>query len=524
MFNSCAFKLVLMATTILLISSINSIAQDGSLDQTFGVGGKVTTRVASYQAEAQSLVVQKDGKIVVVGYRENLDNDIVIVRYNENGSLDTTFDHDGIVTTTVFRYQYCKAYSIVLQTDGKLLVSGFSSFGNNLIIVLLRYNINGSLDTSFNHSGIVTLAIGSYSTHIYSMALQRDGKIVVTGDTHTSINDMDVLVVRFNIDGTLDKSFDTDGIVITDIGNFIDICHSIVIQEDGKILVAANKFADLNVSLIVMLRYNSNGSLDTTFDHDGMLNTNIGFGGIPWTPSNITMVQNDQKIILLGKREIGNDAYNLLVRYHANGSIDSTFGVDGYVVSAVRETGYRENFYALNLQRDGKILAVGRRIVDTIGFFLIIRYNKNGSIDESFGEEGKAITNFGNAYELVRAAAIQNDDKIILVGSIFEGNDHFALARFNNTITGTINVGDKDNMFNIFPNPIHTFASIHINSSLNSGTLCIYNMLGNKMRTIEHIFGQTITIQREQLAAGFYLIQLTEGARVIGEKIIEIVD
>jgi len=178
----------------------------------------------------------------------------------------------------------------------------------------------------------------------------------------------------------------------------------------------------------------------------------------------------------------------------------------------------------LNLQRDGKILAVGRRIVDTIGFFLIIRYNKNGSIDESFGEEGKAITNFGNAYELVRAAAIQNDDKIILVGSIFEGNDHFALARFNNTITGTIYVGDKDNMFNIFPNPIHTFASIHINSSLNSGTLCIYNMLGNKMRTIEHIFGQTITIQREQLAAGFYLIQLTEGARVIGEKIIEIVD
>ncbi|MBK9718604.1 MAG: hypothetical protein IPO85_14045 [Saprospiraceae bacterium] len=131
-----------------------------------------------YQAEAQSLVVQKDGKIVVVGYRENLDNDIVIVRdINENGSLDTTFDHDGIVTTTVFRYQYCKAYSIVLQTDGKLLVSGFSSFGNNLIIVLLRYNINGSLDTSFNHSGIVTLAIGSYSTHIYSMALQRMEKL-----------------------------------------------------------------------------------------------------------------------------------------------------------------------------------------------------------------------------------------------------------------------------------------------------------------------------------------------------------
>ncbi|MBL0237576.1 MAG: hypothetical protein IPQ02_13440 [Saprospiraceae bacterium] len=106
-----------MATTILLISSINSIAQDGSLDQTFGVGGKVTKRVASYQAEAQSLVVQKDGKIVVVGYRENLDNDIVIVRYNENGSLDTTFDHDGIVTTTVFRYQYWKAILSFFQTD-----------------------------------------------------------------------------------------------------------------------------------------------------------------------------------------------------------------------------------------------------------------------------------------------------------------------------------------------------------------------------------------------------------------------
>ncbi|MBK9718602.1 MAG: hypothetical protein IPO85_14035 [Saprospiraceae bacterium] len=128
----------------------------------------------------------------------------------------------------------------------------------------------------------------------------------------------------------------------------------IVIQEDGKILVSANKFADLNVSLIVMLRYNSNGSLDTTFDHDGMLNTNIGFGGIPWTPSNITMVQTI-KNNFIRQREIGNDAYNLLVRYNANGSIDSTFGVDGYVVSAVREIGYREIF-ALNLQRDGKIL------------------------------------------------------------------------------------------------------------------------------------------------------------------------
>ena len=155
-----------------------------------------------------------------------------IVRYNSNGSLDTTFDFDGIVTIETGNFgSFGRA--IAIQNDGKIVVTGFSAINNGYEVSLARYNINGSIDSTFDTDGLVSTQFGNNNCKGYSLALQNDGKIVVAG-----YGDVDFALIRYNTDGSLDTSFDNDGIVSTPIGPFGAIGESVSIQSDGKIIVA----------------------------------------------------------------------------------------------------------------------------------------------------------------------------------------------------------------------------------------------------------------------------------------------
>ena len=149
--------------------------------------------------------------------------------------LDKSFDTDGIVTTAISGSNV-RAYSVALQKDGKILAAGSSSIGVTEVMILVRYNINGSLDTSFNHTGILTSTIGAVFTEVYAIAIQKDGKIVVTGGVSNDAVDFNIAVIRFNSDGTLDNTLDADGIVVTDLGSLYDFANSLVIQDNGKTL------------------------------------------------------------------------------------------------------------------------------------------------------------------------------------------------------------------------------------------------------------------------------------------------
>ncbi|MBI5777996.1 MAG: hypothetical protein HZA49_00880, partial [Planctomycetes bacterium] len=254
--------------------------------------------------------LQPDGKIVAAGYFYNgADIDIALVRYDVNGSLDTTFDTDGVVTTTISSGGSDYAYAIALQPDGKILIAGLSDTTGNYSFTIVRYNTNGSLDTAFDTDGVVTTTIGSSNAESYTMALQPDGKIVIAGYSYSGVSDIFTLA-RYNTNGALDTTFDTDGIVTTTIG-ILSYARAIAVQADGKIVVAGYAYNGLYDDS-TLARYNTNGTLDTGFDTDGIITTTIGSS---YSYAKAVAVQADGKIVAAGYAENGVNAGFAVARY-----------------------------------------------------------------------------------------------------------------------------------------------------------------------------------------------------------------
>ncbi len=314
---------------------------DGSLDNSFDGDGKVTTALGPNADAGQSVTVQTDGKILVAGITLNGSNShypFAIVRYNNDSSLDTSFDGDGKVTTDL-GLNFDKARFVIAQTDAKVLLavlgtnSNVGPFGD---LALIRYNNDGSLDTSFDGDGKIITALGYSGT---ALTLQVDGKILVSGSVSNGDN-LDFVLTRYNSDGSLDSSFNGAGKVTTDFGSFDDSGYSVTVQSDGKILVAgiSQKFetsGDFNQTLS-LARYNSDGSLDSSFDGDGKVTTSIdGYSPVYGISA---IVQTDGKIVISGAFTRGDYDFTL-VRYNPDGSLDTTFGsanslngTPGYIV------------------------------------------------------------------------------------------------------------------------------------------------------------------------------------------------
>ena len=355
----------------ILLSRYNS---NGSLDNTFGSGGKVVTDINPAMLSddyAYSVTIQADGKIVVAG---KTDGDFALLRYNSNGSLDNTFGIGGIVITDLGGYDYGR--SVAIQTDGKIVVAG----ENESDFALARYNHNGTLDSTFDNDGKVTTNFANWSDNGYSVVIQSDDKIIVTGASWNGISQHFALA-RYNNDGSLDNTFGIGGKITTVIGGLPDTrtaATSGLLQSDGKIMAAGYYWPpslDLSdsYSRFALARYNNDGSLDTTFDSDGIVITPIGTLDVSAYSS---VIQSDGKIILIGWGYPDTDL--ILARYNTNGSLDNSFGTGGIIITNLRSGTDRS--YAVAVQSDGKILAAGESQNDINWFetdFAIVRYNNN---------------------------------------------------------------------------------------------------------------------------------------------------
>ncbi|MBI5351847.1 MAG: hypothetical protein HZB50_04340 [Chloroflexi bacterium] len=394
---------------------------NGSLDTTFGSNGIVTTDFGTDSDDARAITIQPDGKIVVSGTR--------LARYNINGSLDTTFDGDGKVMTTASNY------AVALQSDGKIVTAGAESNLLNIDFEVSRYNADGSLDSNFYNNGKVTtdfgMGIGSGIGH--AAALQSDGKIVAVGTASNSYG-ANFALVRYNSDGLPDLAFGTDGRVITDFGirvsnvGFANYGNAVAIQPNGKIVVAGSSGNGGSDSQFALARYNTNGSLDTTFDMDGKVKTDLGGNqGQGWAVA----IQSDGKIIVAGDTGNRNTDYCCsgfeLARYKPNGSLDTTFGSDGIVTTNF--SNWLASGRAIVIQQNGKILVAGFNFNGSYSDFALARYNANGSLDTSFDGDGRVTTNFGvGNYSYGYDLALQPDGKIIVGG---RSGEKFALVRYN---------------------------------------------------------------------------------------------
>ena len=254
---------------------------DGSLDQEFGSGGAVVTTFGDPFAEGNDVVLQPDGKIVVVGVSGAGDyselNDFAVARYNPDGSLDQGFGNGGQLKTHfpgVFNTG-TTASSAALQADGKLVVAGtYKNEGTHRQFAMARYNTDGTLDSKFGSAGEVMTTAGLGDSGAYAIALQPDGRIVLAGYSYSS-HGRDFTLARYGSDGTLDGRFGQGGVVQTDFANNTDFAYALAVQGDGK-LVAAGRTGPYPQTDVGLARYTTAGQLDQTFGSGGKVVTNTG--------------------------------------------------------------------------------------------------------------------------------------------------------------------------------------------------------------------------------------------------------
>ncbi len=411
----------------LLLTTVLVSAADSDLDPTFDGDGIVTTDNMEVD-QINDIVIQPDGKIVAAGhsgiFRETIREPVtmMVARYNTDGSLDQTFGNGGIVTHGFGTFS--RAWAVALQTDGKIVVGGRGGFLDRSEFFMLRYNPDGSLDSTFGVGGGVLTTIGDFS-QIQDLVILADGKIFAAGEARLAGQPFVTFVptlARYNTDGSLDFTFDGDGVAQITPPGFPDVTApflgAIALQPDQKIVATGTCPMDQTIKFCVA-RYNPDSSLDVTFDGDGIVTTEFkpdggGFGeGVS--------IQPDGKIVTAGASFGGGQNETVMARYNADGSLDTSFDGDGRVIIPNVVQFRIEN---LALQQNGQIVTVG----DGFGFnqfMTVARHNSDGSIDLSFGNGGIVTTSAGTGNSGARAVAVQTDGRIVVGGF---GNNSFGNA------------------------------------------------------------------------------------------------
>lgn len=423
---------------------------NGTLDTSFGTGGVVKTKILSAESisGAMAVALQPDNKIVAAGYVVVDQSNFAVVRYNPDGSLDNTFSGNG-KTAPDFNGGHDWAHALAIDSVGRLLVAGRvwdpdTASPDDYDMGVMRFNPDGSLDSFFDNDGKQNIGYNNNDSAL-AIALQPDGKIVLGGTREEScfvplcqpvhvrcfdgsdVEDFDFAVVRLHSDGTLDTSFDGDGRLSTEMGGW-DCIYALAVQPDGKIVAAGETWTDG----IALARYLPNGALDSSFGDGGRLITKSDEG---YSSARAVAVQPNGKIVIAG---VGNDRFALM-RYTSEGSLDNAFGEGGKVFTEFLPDHW-EGAFAMAMQADGRILAVGTDYVGGTGGYLA-RYLPDGSLDTA----GRQLIAFGFPVVRERAYAMLTEPggKLVTAGFITESTDQFALARLNSDGSADRSFGDN---------------------------------------------------------------------------------
>jgi uncharacterized delta-60 repeat protein len=365
-------------------------ALPGDLDPTFDGDGISIADFGGFEV-AKDAVLEPDGDIVAAGYRGYPVSDFIAIRVTSVGAVDPGFDGDGLATAGFGADDEGEA--VAIGPDGTLVVAGHTDAGGNPRNFALAL-----FDGAGASAGTLTSDFGQ-SERARAVQVQGDGRIVVTGDTTAN----NFAVARYTTAGSLDLGFDGDGLATTTFGGS-DLSFDIAVQPDGKIVAAGFTDAGPNPDDFALARYNEDGSLDTSFDGDGRIVTDFGASDRAFTVA----VGPDGRIVAAGQTTGGSNPTNVaLARYHADGSLDTTFGGDGKVVS---DFGFNEEAGSVAIQADGKIVA-GLSSTD----LRVLRYRSDGALDPGFSGDGLASTNLGGTSRVLDVV-IQPDGKIVGVG------------------------------------------------------------------------------------------------------------
>ena len=432
-------RVAIAAFMLNLILSLAHTAQaaPGDLDSSFGNGGKVTTDFLGKEDGAAAVAIQADGKIVVAGaIILGSTHDFGVTRYNTDGSLDSSFGSGGKAATD-FSEGSIFAADLAIQPDGKIIVVGGNSSNTIAEFILVRYNSNGSLDSSFGSGGRVRTDFDNNRDSASAVLILPDGHIIVAGVATIRFTGNDFALARYNSNGSLDTAWGNGGRVTAHIFGLNDIVSSAVLQPDGKIIVAGftstdNGMVPLPNFDFVLTRFNADGSLDSTFGSGGRMITD--FFGFDDKAADVAL-QADGKILLAGYAQDKSGGFDFALARYDDSDLDSTFGNGGKVTTDF--VGLNDFASDLVVQPNGKIVVVGYNFGSGDSNFYLARYNSSdGSLDSTFGSGGKVITDFGGmSDDRAFGVALQPDGKIVAAGmSIPSGSDitgsNFAVARY----------------------------------------------------------------------------------------------
>jgi uncharacterized delta-60 repeat protein len=331
----------------------------GALDPTFNGSGFVRLSLPGYQ-EARAVAIDSRGRIVVAGYSyDTADVDFLVARFTAGGMLDSTLNGTGVVIRGIGVGTTDTAYGVAIQKDGKIVAAGNAGVNNVYDFALARFLPDGTLDQTFGGGdGLVSTDFGGTDS-AYALALQKDGTIVLAGETALSA-DYDFALARYLRDGSLDPSFGSGGLVTTDFGGS-EYAAAVAIQSDGRIVAAGETFS-AGQAIFALARYQKNGRLDLSFDTDGKVTTTFNARDTAFGMA----IQKDGKLVAAGATRIGSDYHFALARYRKNGNLDPNFGLAGRLVPFSPGSGAN----AVTIQKDGKIVTAG----STGATMAVVRY------------------------------------------------------------------------------------------------------------------------------------------------------
>lgn len=411
----------------------------GAIDTSFS-GGTQLVSPGEGEDYAAAIAVQSDGKVITVGWTSTTagGTDLAIVRHGRDGTLDASFGTGGKVVTAVGALRATdEAHAVAVQADGKIVVGGLTATtGTDYDFLLVRYNADGSLDATFGNGGKVVTSFGASTDRINAILIQDDGKIVVGGesDQGSTTTGTDFALARYNANGSLDATFGNGGKVLTAVhaNAAKDAVYALAFQTVGaeKRIVAAGGESDFTVA-----RYLTNGQLDGAFGNGGKVGA--VFGSTIGAARAVVETPDHQLVLAGGSM---NDA--ALTRLNADGTVDAGFGTAGKTITKLAAANWSEAT-ALVRQPDGKLFAGGwvYEGAGTAGNFAAMRYSADGLLDAGFGTAGIVITPVAPTLQRDngRALALQADERITPVPTVRvlqageaaqPGGYQFALMRY----------------------------------------------------------------------------------------------
>lgn len=414
----CVGRRGFLATVIgfgcLMLAVPGRAAGAGQLDAAFGDRGVVLTGLAD-EDSAEAIATQRDGKIVLAGTSSTNTFccslvDFGVARYNPDGSLDTTFAGDGTVTLDFGGQD--GAHAVAIQPDGKVVVAGVTSAWPDGIAIA-RFEADGTLDTGFGGTGTVKTVAGPCAS-AFAIAIQRDGRILVTGRGGPSCDDL--IVVRYEEDGSLDPTFGVAGVATVDRGG-TEEGYALLVRPDGAIV--AGGFFDDGVGrhdfLIVILSRDGVVRTTTTTDFDGAYDEIADLE-----------IQRGRTVIAAGT-SAGDFA---LARFDGRGRFDERFG------TVTTDIGGWDSVEGAAVQRGRRIILVGATFFGDADI-AIARYDRRGRLDRSFADDGISLTDVdtvlggaGGSYDMMYAASLQRDGKLLVAGRVGTASGRFAMLRF----------------------------------------------------------------------------------------------